>query len=236
MKDQLQDMQKQHGPSDRHELDHGIDKLPYKRTNLFRWPHGLVHYSNNRLAAEDREIRVRSRSGAEYVRKYATEEALREQENQAVSSDSESSMSDFSYMHIEFRVRVPAFASREKVENHFWKNHHQYTRLGLDPNLTFIGSLVSHESGGLDHVATKAGPPPLPVHPTEIRTSISPSSAVDLNKTCALANYATKAERERVILFMDGYAGHIANNSSRKVNCSRPDSQSPYIVLHSKNR
>lgn len=32
----------------------------------------------------------------EYVRKYATEEALREQEHQAVSSDSESSMSDFS--------------------------------------------------------------------------------------------------------------------------------------------
>lgn len=33
---------------------------------------------------------------AEYVRKYATEEALREQEQQGVSSDSESSMSDFS--------------------------------------------------------------------------------------------------------------------------------------------
>jgi ubiquitin-conjugating enzyme E2 H len=33
---------------------------------------------------------------SEYVRKYATEEALREQENQGVSSDSESSMSDFS--------------------------------------------------------------------------------------------------------------------------------------------
>ena len=33
---------------------------------------------------------------SEYVRKYATEEALREQEQQAVSSDSESSMSDFS--------------------------------------------------------------------------------------------------------------------------------------------
>lgn len=32
----------------------------------------------------------------EYVRKYATEEALREQEQQGVSSDSESSMSDFS--------------------------------------------------------------------------------------------------------------------------------------------
>nr|CAD7453010.1 unnamed protein product [Timema tahoe] len=34
---------------------------------------------------------------------------------------------------------------------------------------------------------------PPPVHPTEIRTSISPSSTVELNTTGALANYATKA-------------------------------------------
>nr|CAD7195973.1 unnamed protein product [Timema douglasi] len=34
---------------------------------------------------------------------------------------------------------------------------------------------------------------PPPVHPTEIRTSISPSSAVELNTTNALANYATEA-------------------------------------------
>nr|CAD7197297.1 unnamed protein product [Timema douglasi] len=33
-----------------------------------------------------------------------------------------------------------------------------------------------------------------PVHPTEIRTSISPSSAVELNTTGALPNYATEAE------------------------------------------
>nr|CAD7429998.1 unnamed protein product [Timema monikensis] len=33
----------------------------------------------------------------------------------------------------------------------------------------------------------------LQVHPTEIRTSISPSSAVELNTTSALANYATEA-------------------------------------------
>nr|CAD7590525.1 unnamed protein product [Timema genevievae] len=33
-----------------------------------------------------------------------------------------------------------------------------------------------------------------PVHPTEIRTSISPSSAVGLNTTSALANYATEAD------------------------------------------
>nr|CAD7457218.1 unnamed protein product [Timema tahoe] len=31
------------------------------------------------------------------------------------------------------------------------------------------------------------------IHPTEIRTSISPSSAVELNTTSALANYATEA-------------------------------------------
>nr|CAD7265191.1 unnamed protein product [Timema shepardi] len=35
-----------------------------------------------------------------------------------------------------------------------------------------------------------------PVHPTEIRTSISPSSAVELNTTSALANYATEAAVE----------------------------------------
>nr|CAD7574454.1 unnamed protein product [Timema californicum] len=33
---------------------------------------------------------------------------------------------------------------------------------------------------------------PPPVHPTEIRTSISPSSEVELNTTSALANYATE--------------------------------------------
>nr|CAD7429095.1 unnamed protein product [Timema monikensis] len=38
---------------------------------------------------------------------------------------------------------------------------------------------------------------PHPVHPTEIRTSISPSSEVELNTTSALANYATEAGRIR---------------------------------------
>nr|CAD7445256.1 unnamed protein product [Timema bartmani] len=36
------------------------------------------------------------------------------------------------------------------------------------------------------------GKPP-PVHPTENRTSVSPTSAVELNTTSALANYATEA-------------------------------------------
>nr|CAD7199600.1 unnamed protein product [Timema douglasi] len=41
------------------------------------------------------------------------------------------------------------------------------------------------------HEKLKEKPPP--AHPTEIRTSISPSSAVELNTTSALANYATEA-------------------------------------------
>nr|CAD7402356.1 unnamed protein product [Timema cristinae] len=48
-----------------------------------------------------------------------------------------------------------------------------------------------HLRGG--RVENHLGSPPAPVHPTEIRTSISPSSAVGLNTTSALANYATEA-------------------------------------------
>nr|CAD7407948.1 unnamed protein product [Timema poppensis] len=44
-----------------------------------------------------------------------------------------------------------------------------------------------------ERVENHLGKPPL-VHPTEIRTSISPSSAVELNTTSALANYATEAD------------------------------------------
>nr|CAD7258864.1 unnamed protein product [Timema shepardi] len=46
-----------------------------------------------------------------------------------------------------------------------------------------------HLRGG--RVENHLGKPP-PVHPTEIRTLISPSSAVELNTTSALANYATE--------------------------------------------
>nr|CAD7266480.1 unnamed protein product [Timema shepardi] len=42
---------------------------------------------------------------------------------------------------------------------------------------------------------------PPPVHPTKIRTSIFPSSAVKLNTTSALANYATEAGIRKVTFF-----------------------------------
>nr|CAD7457430.1 unnamed protein product [Timema tahoe] len=51
---------------------------------------------------------------------------------------------------------------------------------------------------GMTIVQRREKPPP--VHPTEIRTSISTSSAVELNTTSTLANYATEAGIVRVSL------------------------------------
>nr|CAD7587481.1 unnamed protein product [Timema genevievae] len=65
---------------------------------------------------------------------------------------------------------------------------------GLEKN-SQIGektSLISLESR-VPKVDPREEKPP-PVHLAEIRTSISPSSAVELNTTSALANYATEAE------------------------------------------
>nr|CAD7261756.1 unnamed protein product [Timema shepardi] len=56
-----------------------------------------------------------------------------------------------------------------------------------------------HLRGG--RVENHLGKPP-PVHPTEIRTSISPSSAVELNTTSALANYATEAGCDETSTFI----------------------------------
>nr|CAD7575947.1 unnamed protein product [Timema californicum] len=49
---------------------------------------------------------------------------------------------------------------------------------------------------------TREKPPP--VHPTEIRTSISPFSAVKLNTTSALANYATEANFQLLLVISLG--------------------------------
>nr|CAD7199415.1 unnamed protein product [Timema douglasi] len=48
-----------------------------------------------------------------------------------------------------------------------------------------------------------------PVHPTKIRTSISPSSAVELNTTSALANYATELANALVVLSSTAEDGEI---------------------------
>nr|CAD7261574.1 unnamed protein product [Timema shepardi] len=104
------------------------------------------------------------------------------------------------------------FAWRESGKP-FMKNPSQCTRPGSNPDISVFGSLVQHEISALDHAEREEGSEPAfewgesgkpfrknhpHVHPTEIRTSISPSSAVKLNRTSALANYATEAETRKV--------------------------------------
>nr|CAD7460410.1 unnamed protein product [Timema tahoe] len=64
------------------------------------------------------------------------------------------------------------------------------------------------------------------VHPTEIRASISPSSAVELNTTSALANYATEAALEKfyesVAYTMEGVHSNEDNvRRSQVIPCER---------------
>nr|CAD7264129.1 unnamed protein product [Timema shepardi] len=69
------------------------------------------------------------------------------------------------------------------------------------PNTGYIGLRMNNHRfdtnrNGPDKPVLIHEKPP-PVQPTEIRTSISPSSAVKLNTTSALANYATEADFHR---------------------------------------
>nr|CAD7598646.1 unnamed protein product [Timema genevievae] len=86
---------------------------------------------------------------------------------------------------VESKGSEPPFAWR-KSGKPFRKNHSQFTR----PRFELRSPRPRHFSALADH-ATEEKPPP--VYPNEIRTSISPSSAVELNTTSALANYATEA-------------------------------------------
>nr|CAD7572691.1 unnamed protein product [Timema californicum] len=67
-----------------------------------------------------------------------------------------------------------------------------------DPTLAAYGLNLDEVNPHLRgrRVENYLGPP---VHPAEIRTSISPSSAVELNTTSALANYATEADQYNLL-------------------------------------
>nr|CAD7431633.1 unnamed protein product [Timema monikensis] len=103
---------------------------------------------------------------------------------------------------IEIRISVggsePAFAWRESGKP-FRKIHPQFTRPRFEPRSPRQSAVELNTTSTLANYATEA------VHPTEIRTSISPSSAVELNTTSALANYATEAGKELVLLTCDEF-------------------------------
>nr|CAD7444048.1 unnamed protein product [Timema bartmani] len=68
-----------------------------------------------------------------------------------------------------------------------------------------------------------------PVHPTEIRTSISPSSAVELNTTSALVNYATEGVSFSFSSLVTSYRGQLAS-----LECSIAPVQHPTCFQASK--
>nr|CAD7199449.1 unnamed protein product [Timema douglasi] len=69
------------------------------------------------------------------------------------------------------------------------------------------------------------GEKPPQVHPTEIRTSISPSSTVELNTISALANYATEAgestELANIVGLIVSYVYSDPTESERAINFAR---------------
>nr|CAD7571037.1 unnamed protein product [Timema californicum] len=90
---------------------------------------------------------------------------------------------------VEFRGSESAFVWRERIKP-FGKNYPHFPYQDSNLDLSILGSQAQHKTSALANYATEEKPPP--VHPTEIRTSISPSSAVELNTTSKLANYATE--------------------------------------------
>nr|CAD7264916.1 unnamed protein product [Timema shepardi] len=77
--------------------------------------------------------------------------------------------------------------------------------------VTEVALRISHSS----LISSERMKPREEVHPTEIQTSISPSSAVELNTTSALANYATEA-------------GVEPGSSDLERQCSSPRVHSPF--------
>nr|CAD7200155.1 unnamed protein product [Timema douglasi] len=113
---------------------------------------------------------------------------------------------------------------------------------GLGTGKVELEEVNPHLRGG--GVENHLGNTPPPVHPTEIRTSISPSSAVEFNTTSALANYATEAEikmefereKKRARICVERGRGERSskNNLSTPDQDSSPDLGKPdkYAFIH----
>nr|CAD7404421.1 unnamed protein product [Timema cristinae] len=68
---------------------------------------------------------------------------------------------------------------------------------------------------------------PPPVHPTEIRTSSSPSSAVELNTTSALANYTTEVDSCAVYPSASDLEP-VSGSQEEEQDLSLPGGEAPY--------
>nr|CAD7260920.1 unnamed protein product [Timema shepardi] len=85
------------------------------------------------------------------------------------------------------------FTTWHREEHHISTPNHPQEARTHNPFWILVAILGHHFLTLYQPCQSKQDKPP-PVHPTEIRTSSSPSSAVELNTTSALANYTTEAE------------------------------------------
>nr|CAD7575338.1 unnamed protein product [Timema californicum] len=183
--------------------------------NLLRWPHGLKRYSRNRLDCQRlgdcASIPVRE-SGKPFCKNHPQYtrpkfEAQSPRRRQFVYC--ESNTLDQTAIEVQQGGSAPAkYTGPIDVAKQLYKSG------GIRSLYKgTIATLFRGEEGFGNQInpcrdrGLNPGPPaqksnalpldcqekPPPVHPTEIRTSISPSSAVELNTTSALANYATEA-------------------------------------------
>nr|CAD7258712.1 unnamed protein product [Timema shepardi] len=117
----------------------------------------------------------------------------------------------YSFLKLPSSVSLPPSLNRNFVVNQeslfetgfeeqltYCENKHlqfPYERIAKRIGKVELEEVNQHLRGG--RVENHLGTPPPPVHPTDIRTLIFPSSAVELNTTSALANYATEAGIEK---------------------------------------
>ncbi|CAG2054652.1 unnamed protein product [Timema podura] len=92
--------------------------------------------------------------------------------------------------HKSFQIEFPSGDLMEELMAFSWKMTFIYPYYVNAQARKFQALLITPDQIG--RVQPMEKPPP--VHPTEIRASISPSSVVKLNTTRALANYTTEAE------------------------------------------
>nr|CAD7432535.1 unnamed protein product [Timema monikensis] len=117
--------------------------------------------------------------------------------------------SNFESMSVQNSIRLLSkYRNRYCVINADIQDSASMVLAGILASRKATGKML-HENTFCFFGAGRGKPPP--VHPTEIRTSISPSSAAGLNTTSALANYTTEAVgyRASIVLSLTAEDGEI---------------------------
>nr|CAD7403469.1 unnamed protein product [Timema cristinae] len=114
------------------------------------------------------------------------------------------------------QCQIPHRKLRDRMSRHILFKFHEVQELLRLPASVAACSKASLSQYRLAADDGEYGNLAVTSHPTEIRTSVSPSSAVELNTTSALANYATEAGRVCPALQMSALRRETVNYVSVK--------------------